>query len=131
VKDSGDILKEILNIPDDIPQDLLDKAEAWSFCPQSRRARSESVAASAAVLDDLPQRTALPASGDRLPCMRLKALTSASSWGRGHRFHPAGDESQRSALAAGAVKSSLVRMPLLPPVPRTLRRSRHRRRHER
>jgi len=27
VKDAGVVLKEILNIPDDIPQDLLDKAE--------------------------------------------------------------------------------------------------------
>jgi hypothetical protein len=27
VKDAGEVMKEILNIPDDIPQDLLDKAE--------------------------------------------------------------------------------------------------------
>jgi hypothetical protein len=28
VKEAGEVLKEILNIPDDIPQDLLDKASA-------------------------------------------------------------------------------------------------------
>jgi len=27
VKEAGQVLKEILNIPDNIPQDLLDKAE--------------------------------------------------------------------------------------------------------
>jgi SH3 domain-containing YSC84-like protein 1 len=33
VKDSGEVLKEILNIPDDIPQDLLDKAECVIILP--------------------------------------------------------------------------------------------------
>jgi len=33
VKDSGEVLKEILNIPDDIPQDLLDKAECVVILP--------------------------------------------------------------------------------------------------
>jgi len=33
VKDAGDVLKEILNIPDDIPQDLLDKAECVIVLP--------------------------------------------------------------------------------------------------
>jgi SH3 domain-containing YSC84-like protein 1 len=33
VKDSGVVLKEILNIPDDIPQDLLDKAECVIILP--------------------------------------------------------------------------------------------------
>src|SRR5882757_11033635 len=33
VKDSGVVLKEILNIPDDIPQDLLDKAECIVILP--------------------------------------------------------------------------------------------------
>jgi len=33
VKDAGEVLKEILNIPDDIPQDLLDKAECLVILP--------------------------------------------------------------------------------------------------
>src|SRR5712692_8162826 len=33
VKEAGEVLKEILNIPDDIPQDLLDKAECVIVLP--------------------------------------------------------------------------------------------------
>lgn len=33
VKDAGEVMKEILNIPDDIPQDLLDKAECIVILP--------------------------------------------------------------------------------------------------
>lgn len=38
VKDSGQVLKEILNIPDDIPQDLLDKAECVVVLPSVKKA---------------------------------------------------------------------------------------------
>jgi SH3 domain-containing YSC84-like protein 1 len=38
VKDAGDVLKEILNIPDDIPQDLLDKAECLIILPSVKKA---------------------------------------------------------------------------------------------
>jgi SH3 domain-containing YSC84-like protein 1 len=37
VKDAGDVLKEILNIPDDIPQDLLDKAECVIILPSVKK----------------------------------------------------------------------------------------------
>lgn len=37
VKDSGVVLKEILNIPDDIPQDLLDKAECVVILPSVKK----------------------------------------------------------------------------------------------
>ncbi|HSS95554.1 MAG TPA: lipid-binding SYLF domain-containing protein [Terriglobales bacterium] len=37
VKDSGNVLKEILNIPDDIPQDLLDKAECIVVLPSVKK----------------------------------------------------------------------------------------------
>jgi SH3 domain-containing YSC84-like protein 1 len=37
VKDSGAVLKEILNIPDDIPQDLLDKAECLVVLPSVKK----------------------------------------------------------------------------------------------
>ena len=38
VKDSGDVLKEILDIPDDIPQDLVDKAECIIVLPSVKKA---------------------------------------------------------------------------------------------
>ena len=37
VKDSGEVLKEILNIPDDIPQDLLDRAECIVVLPSVKK----------------------------------------------------------------------------------------------
>src|SRR6202795_1806267 len=37
VKESGVVLKEILNIPDDIPQDLLDKAECLAILPSVKK----------------------------------------------------------------------------------------------
>src|ERR1700716_4485169 len=37
VEDSGHVLKEILNIPDDIPQDLLDKAECVIILPSVKK----------------------------------------------------------------------------------------------
>jgi lipid-binding SYLF domain-containing protein len=37
VKDAGEVLKEILNIPEDIPQDLLDKAECVVVLPSVKK----------------------------------------------------------------------------------------------
>jgi lipid-binding SYLF domain-containing protein len=37
VKDAGDVLREILNIPDDIPQDLIDKAECLVVLPSVKK----------------------------------------------------------------------------------------------
>ena len=37
VKDAGEVLKEILNIPDDIPTDLLDKAECIVVLPSVKK----------------------------------------------------------------------------------------------
>ncbi len=37
VRDAGEVLKEILNIPDDIPQDLLDKAECIVVLPSVKK----------------------------------------------------------------------------------------------
>lgn len=37
VKDAGEVIKEILNIPDDIPQDLLDKAECVVVLPSVKK----------------------------------------------------------------------------------------------
>ena len=38
VKDAGQVLKEILNIPDDIPPDLLDRAECIVVLPSVKKA---------------------------------------------------------------------------------------------
>ena len=38
VEDAGHVLKEILNIPEDIPQDLLDKAECVIVLPSVKKA---------------------------------------------------------------------------------------------
>src|SRR5256714_13138936 len=37
VREAGEVLKEILNIPDDIPQDLLDKAECLIILPSVKK----------------------------------------------------------------------------------------------
>ena len=37
MKDAGEVMKEILNIPDDIPQDLLDKAECMVILPSVKK----------------------------------------------------------------------------------------------
>jgi SH3 domain-containing YSC84-like protein 1 len=37
VQDAGEVMKEILNIPDDIPQDLLDKAECVVVLPSVKK----------------------------------------------------------------------------------------------
>jgi len=37
VKEAGEVLKEILNIPDDIPQDLLDRAECVIILPSVKK----------------------------------------------------------------------------------------------
>ena len=37
VKEAGQVLKEILNIPDNIPQDLLDKAECLIILPSVKK----------------------------------------------------------------------------------------------
>src|SRR5882762_479409 len=37
VKEAGEVLKEILNIPDDIPEDLLDKAECVVILPSVKK----------------------------------------------------------------------------------------------
>ena len=37
VKDAGVVMKEILNIPEDIPQDLLDKAECVIILPSVKK----------------------------------------------------------------------------------------------
>jgi SH3 domain-containing YSC84-like protein 1 len=38
LRESGEVLKEILNIPDDIPQDLIDKAECVIVVPSVKKA---------------------------------------------------------------------------------------------
>ena len=48
VENSGHVLKEILNIPDNIPQDLLDKAECIIVLPSVKKGALGSAPATAA-----------------------------------------------------------------------------------
>jgi lipid-binding SYLF domain-containing protein len=77
VKDAGVVLKEILNIPDDIPQDLIDKAECVIILPSVKKGalgiggsfgRGVMVCAAASTTT----------GGARLRCMRSKVSASDS-----------------------------------------------------
>jgi len=59
VKESGEVLREILNIPDDIPQDLLDKAECLVILPSVKKGAFGIGGSFGRGINDLPQRTAL------------------------------------------------------------------------
>ena len=72
LKESGVVLKEILDIPDDIPQDLLDKAECVVVLPSVKKGAfgvgasyGRGVWCAAAV-------SILPTSGERRHSMRWK-----------------------------------------------------------
>ena len=59
VKDAGEVMKEVLNIPDDIPQDLLDKAECVVILPSVKKGAFGVGASYGRGRDDLPWRAAL------------------------------------------------------------------------
>src|SRR6516225_12165188 len=80
VKDSGEVLKEILNIPDDIPQDLLDKAECLIILPSVKKGAFIVGGSFGRGVMICRSGHTIRAFGDRPLCTRLKALTSASSW---------------------------------------------------
>jgi hypothetical protein len=74
-------LKEILNIPDDIPQDLLDKAECVSSFPQegSLRNRGGSYGRGVMICRSGDHYTG---PGESSRCTLWKASTSGSNWAR-------------------------------------------------
>ena len=59
VKESGVVLKEILNIPDDIPQDLLDKAECVVVLPSVKKGSFRNRGKLWSRSHDLPKRPPL------------------------------------------------------------------------
>ena len=59
VKEAGEVLKEILDIPDNIPQDLLDKAECVIILPSVKKAALGVGGSYGPWRDDLPKRRAL------------------------------------------------------------------------
>jgi len=80
LEECGQVLKEILNIPDDIPKDLLDKAECVIVIPSVKKfalgvggsfGRGPSRAA---------QASTSPAPGAHRPCLPSKVSISVSSW---------------------------------------------------
>ena len=78
VEQSGHVLKEILNIPDDIPQDLLDKAECIVVLPSVKKAAFGVGASYGRGVMICRSGLTTPDRGDRRRCMRWKAPASAS-----------------------------------------------------
>ena len=80
VKEAGDVMKEILNIPDDIPQDLLDKAECLIILPSVKKGAF-------GVGGSYGRGVMVCRSGEHYtgrwgprPCTRSKESASASNW---------------------------------------------------
>lgn len=80
VKEAGEVLKEILDIPDNIPQDLLDKAECVIILPSVKKAalgvggsygRGVMIAEAASITRE---------SGELLPSMRWRESASGFNW---------------------------------------------------
>jgi len=101
VKDSGDILKEILNIPDDIPQDLLDKAECLLILPSVKKGAF-------GIGGSYGRGVMICRSGEHYtgpwgpPAMyALEGVNIGFQLGgEATEFYSAGDESERSAVTA-------------------------------
>ena len=80
VEEAGTVMSEILNVPDDIPQDLLDKAECVVVLPSVKKlaigiggnyGRGVMTCRTGRISMDI---------GVLPPCMRSKARILASSW---------------------------------------------------
>ena len=105
VKDAGVVLKEILNIPDDIPQDLLDKAECIVVLPSVKKGAF-------GIGGSYGRGVMICRSGEHYKgkwgAPALYALEGVSigfpAWRPGNRLRAAGHESQGSAIAALAAK---------------------------
>jgi hypothetical protein len=76
VKDAGVVLKEILNIPDDIPQDLLDKAECVIILPSVKKAAFGVGASYGRGVMVCPVANTTKVSGALPRCMRSKVPAS-------------------------------------------------------
>ena len=100
VKESGSGLKEILNIPDDIPQDLLDKAECVVILPSVKKgAFGIGGSYGRGVMICRSGRTTPDAGEPRNVCPGRRQHRFPV--GRpGHGFRAAGDESQGSQIPA-------------------------------
>ena len=82
VKESGEVLKEILNIPDDIPQDLLDKAECIIVLPSVKKGSIRHRWQLRARRHDLPRRRTLyrPLGSTRDVCPRRHQHRVSVGW---------------------------------------------------
>ncbi len=124
VKDAGLVMKEVLNLPDDIPQDLLDKAECVVVLPSVEERSVRGGRQLRARRDDLPQRPALHGKNGEL--RHSHSAGRREHWfpgGRsGSRVRAAGDESQGRGLSSLQQGEAGCGCFLLPPVPRGERR---------
>src|SRR5271169_4825643 len=80
VKDAGTVLKEILNIPDDIPQDLLDKAECIVILPSVKKGAFGIGASYGRGVMVCRSGDHYTGPGVRQRCTRWKVQASVSSW---------------------------------------------------
>ena len=76
----GQVLKEILDIPDNLPKDLLDKAECVIVIPSVLKFASELAAILAEVRLPAAPANTLQGRGALRPCSRWKVETSGFNW---------------------------------------------------
>ncbi len=76
VKEAGEVLKEILNSPDDIPEDLLDKAECLIILPSVKKG-AFGVGGSYGRAE---AASTTPESGGPQPSTRSKESASGFNW---------------------------------------------------
>ena len=101
VKDSGVVLKEILNIPDDIPQDLLDKAECIIILALREKGSVRHRRQLWTRRHDLPERRALQRQVGSSRALRAgRRQHRFPAWRPGNRLCVAGHESEGRAIAA-------------------------------
>ena len=79
VENAGHVLKEILNIPDNIPQDLLDKAECIIVLPSVKKAAFGVGGSYGRGVMICRSGVSYTGPWGRLPCTPWKARASASN----------------------------------------------------
>jgi SH3 domain-containing YSC84-like protein 1 len=122
VKDAGVVIKEILNIPDDIPQDLLDKAECVIVLPSVKKGAF-------GIGGSYGRGVMICRSGEHYKgpwgAPAMYALEGVSIGfqlgGQATDFRPASDESQRRRIAALQQSESWAPMPPPRPAPKAAR----------
>jgi hypothetical protein len=79
LRDAATVVEEILDIPDAIPQELLNKAEGIVVLPSVKKSPSASAGATARAPCYAAEETISRSPGARPPCTGSRAATSAFS----------------------------------------------------